>query len=368
MTTSETVSPDPARAILSLIRPYEPAKAIEEVKREYGLTRVIKLASNENPLGPSPKAVEAIIPMMSELHRYPDPSAYALKGKIADRVGLSREWIVLGNGSTEIVEQVSLAFLNPGDEAITGKEMFFKYPISIRFMSAEPVLVPLVDHKLRLDDVLERVTHRTKVIFIANPNNPTGTMIPREELDDFMARIPPGIVVVLDEAYHEFLSPGQDPDFLRYVREGRNVIILRTFSKIYGLAGLRVGYGIAPPHMIASLEQVREVFNTNSVGQHAAAAAMDDAGFIKKTLENNEKGKRYLAAGLEKIGIPPVPTCTNFFFLPLPVDCRILFEQLLRRGVIVRPMARYDLHKAIRVTVGLPEENEEFLRAIAEVL
>jgi histidinol-phosphate aminotransferase len=368
VTTSETVSPDPARAILSLIRPYEPANAIEEVKREYGLTRVIKLASNENPLGPSPKAVQAVMPMLSELHRYPDPSAYVLRGKLADRVGLSREWIILGNGSTEIVEQVCLAFLNPGDQAITGKEMFFKYPISIRFMSAEPVLVPLVDYRFRLDDVLKRVTARTKVVFIANPNNPTGTMIPRDEIDDFMARIPPEVVVVLDEAYHEYLPAGQDPDSLRYVREGRNVIILRTFSKIYGLAGLRVGYGIAPPHMIASLNQVREVFNTSSMAQHAAAAAMDDDEFITRTLENNEAGKKYMAAGLEKIGIPPVPTSTNFFLVPLPVECLTLFEQLLKRGVIVRPMARYDMHKEIRVTVGLPEENEEFLRVIAEVL
>jgi histidinol-phosphate aminotransferase len=337
VTTSETVYPDPARAILRLIRPYEPAKVIEEVRREYGLTRVIKLASNENPLGPSPKAIEAIIPMMTELHRYPDPSGYTLKGRLADRVGLSREWIVLGNGSKEIVEEVC-------------------------------VLVPLIDYKLRLEDVLKRITPRTKVVFIANPNNPTGTMVQREELDDFMAQVPPEVVVVLDEAYHEFLSAEQDPDSLRYVREGRNVIILRTFSKIYGLAGLRVGYGIAPPHLISSLEQVREVFNTNSIAQHAAVAAMDDTGFIARTLENNETGKKYLAAGLEKLGIPPVPTCTNFFFLPLPVDCRTLFEQLLRRGLIVRPMARYDMHKAIRVTVGLPEENEEFLRVMAEIL
>ena len=368
MTTSETVYPDPARAILSLIRPYEPAKAIEEVQREYGLTRVIKLASNENPLGPSPKAVEAILPILSELHRYPDPNAYVLRGKLADRLGLSREWIVLGNGSTEIVEQVCLAFLNPGDEAITGKEMFFKYPISIRFMSAEPVLVPLVDYRLRLDDVLKQVTPRTKVVFIANPNNPTGTLIQRAELDDFMARIPPAIVVVLDEAYHEYLSREQDPDSLRYVREGRNVIILRTFSKIYGLGGLRVGYGIAQPNVIASLNQVREGFNTNSIAQHAAAAALDDDEFIRRTLENNEIGKKYMAEGLKELGVPPVPTCTNFFFLPLPVDCLTVFEQLVRRGVIVRPMDRYDLTKAIRVTVGLPEENEEFLRALAQIL
>ena len=175
-------------------------------------------------------------------------------------------------------------------------------------------------------------------------------------------------VVVLDEAYHEFLAPEQDPDLLRYVREGRNVIILRTFSKIYGLAGLRVGYGIAPPRIIAALNQVREVFNTNSIAQCAAVAALDDDAFIKKTLANNEKGKKAMAAGLKKLGIPPVPTCTNFFFLPLPIDCRKLFQELLKRGVIVRPMARYDLDKAIRLTVGLPEENEEFLKAIAEVL
>jgi histidinol-phosphate aminotransferase len=368
MSASETVFPDPARAVLKSIRPYEPGKPIEEVQREYGLTRVIKLASNENPLGPSPKAMESVQAVIPELHRYPDPSAYVLKGKIADRLGLSREWIVLGNGSTEIVEQISLAFLNPGDEAITGKEMFFKYRISVRFMSAEPVLVPLVNYKLQLDDVLKRVTARTKVVFIANPNNPTGTLIPRQELDDFMARIPPEVVVVLDEAYHEYLSPAEDPDYLRYVREERNVIILRTFSKMYGLAGLRVGYGIAPPHMIASLNQVREVFNTNSVAQHAAAAALDDDEFVRRTLENNETGKQHVAAGLEKLGIPPVPTHANFFLLPLPIDGRKLFEQLLKRGIIVRPMNHYFMSNTVRVTIGLPEENEEFLGAIGEVL
>jgi len=235
-------------------------------------------------------------------------------------------------------------------------------------MNAEPVMVPLVDYKLNLDHVLEKITPRTKVIFIANPNNPTGTMVSRAELDEFVNEVPPGIVVVLDEAYHEYLPPDLNPDSIRYVREDRNVILLRTFSKIYGLAGLRIGYGVAPPHIIASLNKVREAFNTSSIAQRAAMAALDDLDFVAKTITYNEIGKKFLAEGLEKIGIPPVPTCTNFFLVPLPMDGRDFFERLLRRGVIVRPMSGYGLAKAVRVTVGLPEENRKFLDAAEDVL
>jgi histidinol-phosphate aminotransferase len=368
MPTNTFSAPNPARAVLDLIRPYEPGKPIEEVQREYGVTEVIKLASNENPLGPSPKAVEAILEVISGLNRYPDAHGYYLKNKLAERLGLSRDWIVLGNGSTEIVEQICEAFLDPGDEAITGIEMFFKYPIAIRFMNAEPVMVPLVDYKLNLDHVLEKITPRTKVIFIANPNNPTGTLASRAELDEFVDEVPPGVVIVLDEAYYEYLPPNINPDSIRYVREDRNVILLRTFSKIYGLAGLRIGYGIAPPHIIASLNKVREAFNTSSIAQHAAMAALDDTDFVAKTITYNEIGKKFLAEGLEKFGITPVPTCANFFLVPLPLDGREFFERLLRRGVIVRPMSGYGLTKAVRVSVGLPEENRKFLDAAEDVL
>jgi histidinol-phosphate aminotransferase len=360
--------PDPARDVLNLIHPYEPGKPIEEVQREYGLTEVVKLASNENPLGPSPKAVQAIKEMISGLNRYPDAHGYYLKGKLADMFDLSRDWIALGNGSTEIVEQICEAFLDPGDQALTGKEMFFKYPISIRFMGAEPVLVPAVDYQFRLDDLLDKITSKTKVIFIANPNNPTGTLIPRQELDDFMGKVPPGVVVVLDEAYYEFLPPEHDPDSIRYVKQGRNVIILRTFSKIYGLAGLRIGWGVAPPHIIASLNKVREAFNTSSVAQHAAQAALDDHQFVKKTLDNNRVGKKYIAEGLEKLGIHPVPTFTNFYLVPLPMDGRQFFQRMLRHGVIVRPMSGYGLTKCIRVTIGTPDDNRRFLDAAQEIL
>lgn len=332
------------------------------------MTDVIKLASNENPLGPSPRAVESIRRMILGLNRYPDPLGYHLRGSIAERLGLSREWVVLGNGSTEIVEQICRAFLDPGDEAITGKEMFFKYPIAIHLVSAKPLLVPLTDYKLDVHEVLKRVTKRTKVVFIANPNNPTGTLIQRKDLDEFMQNVPPEVVVVFDEAYHEYLTHAQDPDSLRYVRGGRNVIVLRTFSKIYGLAGLRIGYGLAPPRLIASLNKVREAFNTNAIAQDAALAALDDADFIRRTRATNETGRTYVAAHLEKLGIPPVPTCTNFHLVPLPLDGQELSERLLERGVIVRPMGGYGLDNAIRVTIGLPQENERFLEAIARLL
>jgi histidinol-phosphate aminotransferase len=368
MPNDEFSPPNPARAVLDLIRPYEPGKPIEEVQRELGVTDVVKLASNENPLGASPLALEAIRNMISGLNRYPDSHGYLLKSKIGERLGFSRDWIVLGNGSTEIVEQICEAFLDPGNQAITGKEMFFKYPIAIRFMSAEPILVPLANYKLNLDDVLARVTPKTKAVFIANPNNPTGSLIPRQELDKFIEEIPPGVVVVLDEAYSEYLPQGIDPDSLRYVREGRNVIVLRTFSKIYGLAGLRIGYGMAPPHLVAAMNKIREAFNTSSVAQAAALAAMDDYDFVAKTLQHNESGKEYLQTGLEKIGISPVPTFTNFFLVPLPMDGREAFHRLLRRGVIVRPMSGYGLSKAIRVTIGTQDENQKFLTALEDVL
>ena len=368
MSENTLLIPDPARSVLDLIRPYEPGKPIEEVQREYGLTEVVKLASNENPLGPSPKAIEAIREMITGLNRYPDSHGFYLKQKLSEQVDLSKDWIVLGNGSTEIVEQICEAFLDPGDEAITGKEMFFKYPIAIRFMSAEPVLVPLENYQLNLNHILERITPKTKIVFIANPNNPTGTLIPRKDIDEFMDKIPSGVVVVLDEAYHEFLDLEDDPDSIRFVREGRNVVILRTFSKIYGLAGLRLGYGFAPPHIIASLNKVREAFNTNAVAQAAAIAALDDHEFVEKTLRNNEVGKKFVAEGLQKIGITPVPTYTNFYLVPVPMDGRDFFERMLHRGVIVRPMTGYGLHNCVRVTIGTPNENRKFLEAIEDVL
>ncbi len=368
MTPKSFSAPNPARSVLDLINPYEPGKPIDEVQREYGLTDVIKLASNENPLGPSPKAMQAAVEMMSDVNRYPMAGGYHLKGALCECFNLDRDWFILGNGSTEIVEQICEAFLDPGDEAITGREMFFKYPIAIRFMNGVPILVNLVDYKLRLDDVLQRITSRTKIIFIANPNNPTGTLISRGELDDFIDRVPLGVVVVLDEAYHEFLPPKDDPESIRYVRERRNVIILRTFSKIYGLAGLRVGYGIAPPHLIASLNKVREAFNTSSVAQHAALAALDDREFVERTLQNNEIGKVFVEEGLTNLGIPPIPAHTNFFLVELPMNGREVFTRMLHQGVIVRPLTGYGLENHIRVTVGLPEENREFLKAIEEVL
>jgi histidinol-phosphate aminotransferase len=356
------------REVLEQILPYVPGKPIEEVERELGIGDVVKLASNENPLGPSPLAVAAVVHHIGKAHRYPDGAGYYLRQKLAAYLGIPADYIVLGNGSVEIMEQIAEAYLNPGQETIVGWPSFFKFVIVTQIMNGTVVKVPLADMRYDLNAMADAVTPKTRLVFIANPNNPTGTMGTAREVADFMERIPERILVVFDEAYYEYIDRDDYPDTLRYVREGRNVIVTRTFSKIYGLAGLRIGYGIAKPDVISSLNRVRETFNTSSAAQIAALHALDDRDHVARTKSVNETQRARLLAELPLTGLRPIPSVTNFLLVDMGRNASALYEPLLREGVIIRPMGMYELPNSMRITVGREEENDKLLYALSKVL
>lgn len=353
------------RRTLERLKPYITGKPIDEVKREFGLDRVIKLASNENPLGPSPRALEAVRDQLGEIHLYPDAAGHLLRNKLSRQLGVSMDHLLLGNGSVEIVEQITETYVDPGDEVVVGWPAFFKYIIATQIMGGEPVRVPLKDMTYDLTALADAVGPRTRLVFIANPNNPTGTMVTADEVSAFMERIPEDIIVVFDEAYKEYIERPDFPDTLAYVREGRNVIILRTFSKIHGLAGLRIGYAISNPDIILSMNRVREAFNTNSLGQAAALNALEDIGHIQKSIEHNIKERARLMRELEILGLRSTPSVTNFILADMGRDSMEVFNELLAMGLIVRPMAMYELPNHMRITVGLEEENNALLEALA---
>ncbi|MBU1706320.1 histidinol-phosphate transaminase [bacterium] len=356
------------RMALRDIRPYEPGRPISEVQREFGLERVVKLASNENPLGPSPLAMEAVQRELTQLHRYPDAGGFELRRKLGDHLDVNMSNVILGNGSTEIVEILCEAFLDPGDESITSEQAFFKYVIAIRWMGGVPVLAPMKNFTFDLDAIYERITNRTKLIFIANPNNPTGTCVSDKDIARFIEKLPDHVITILDEAYYEFLEANERPDTLRYVREERNVVVLRTFSKAYGIAGLRIGYGIAPEHLLEEMNIVREAFNTSHLAQAAAYDALDDVEFLKRTREHNRESKRMVLEKLDKLGIEYTPTSTNFVLIHLDHPAIDIFKSLLVRGVIVRPMRGYGLPNSLRITFGKFEENELLFKHLEAVL
>ena len=349
--------------------PYPPGKPIEELERELGITGSIKLASNENPLGPSPAAVAAISRALGGLNRYPDGSCYYFKQRLSEKLGVDPEMIVVGNGSNEIIELLVRAFITPGDEAVMADPSFAVYPIAVKCAGGEARTVPLTaDFRHDLAAMAKAVTGRTRLVFIANPNNPTGTIVSASEFGAFLGEIPEDVVVCVDEAYFEFVRDPSYPDALGRVREGtRPVIVLRTFSKTYGLAGLRVGYGVAQGELAGCLEKVRQPFNVNTLAQVAALACLDDDDHLKRTLENNVRGLEFLYEGAGRLGLECVPTETNFLLMKVG-DGAGVYDALLKKGVIVRPMASYGMDEYIRVTVGLPEENERFMKALEEVL
>jgi histidinol-phosphate aminotransferase len=357
-----------ARANIQRLRPYVPGKPIEEVEREYGVSDVLKLASNENPLGPSPLAVEAIRQAATEVGLYPDAGCYGLVRELAAHWGIEPEELILGNGSDEIIHYLGIAFLRPGDEVLTAHPSFVRYESAAILNEAEYIAVPLRDFRYDLPAMAERLSPRTRLVFISNPNNPTGTIVTRAEFERFLDRVPPQTVVVMDEAYYEYVDSADYPQCWEYVREGRNLVLLRTFSKIYALAGLRVGYGMARPEIIQALHQVREPFNVNLVAQAAARASLKDPGQVARSRETNRAGKALLTAELEGMGLGVVPTEANFLFVDLKRDCRAVFEALLRRAVIVRTGDIFGLPNHVRVTIGTPEQNERFLRELHSVL
>ncbi|HIE53435.1 MAG TPA: histidinol-phosphate transaminase [Armatimonadetes bacterium] len=350
------------------LKPYVPGKPIEEVKRELGLTEVLKLASNENALGPSPKAVQALQEAAATVGLYPDGSCSALKQALAAHWNLEPEQIIIGNGSDELIQFIGLTFLAPGDEVIQADPSFVRYEAAAILNQAKCLKVPLRNFTSDLEAMAARLTPRTKLIFVANPNNPTGTMNTRDEVERLLDRVPDHVLVVLDEAYYEYVDDPDYPDSLQYVREGRNVIVLRTFSKIYALAGLRVGYGLARPDLIGYLNQVREPFNVNSLAQVAALASLQDPEQVERARRMNREGKEQLYRAFTELGLPYVPSQANFVLVDVKRDSRQVFAALLRRGVIVRTGDIFGLPTHLRVTVGKPEENERFIAALREVL
>ncbi|MGA4577463.1 histidinol-phosphate transaminase [Limisphaera sp. VF-2] len=348
---------------------YQPGRPIEEVARQYGLDpdRIVKLASNENPLGPSPRAREALQKALETVHLYPDGHAFALRQRLAAKLGVTPEHLIFGNGSNELLEFIGHVLLEPGVDVVVSQYCFAVYPLVTRMFGANLVTVPARNHAHDLAAMRAAITPRTRVVFLANPNNPTGTWAPAAELRAFVESIPPTVLVVLDEAYIEFLE--DPPDFLPDLRTGArpNLLLLRTFSKIYGLAGLRVGYGIGVPALIAALEKVRQPFNLNRLAQVAALAALDDEEHVQRTRRNNRQGLEQLQAGCRELGLPYIPSAANFLLVRVG-DGATVFEALQRQGVIVRPMGAYDLPEWIRISVGTPEENARCLEALRKVL
>jgi histidinol-phosphate aminotransferase len=346
------------------ITPYVPGKPIEELERELGISGSIKLASNENPLGPSPKAVAAIKKAVEGLSRYPDGSGFYLSQALAKKYGVDLNQIILGNGSNELIELVVRTFVQPGDEIISADPSFVVYRMIAQAAGGTNIIVPCRDMRHDLDAMAERITPKTRIVFIANPNNPTGTMNSNAEMDRFMDQVPDHLIVAVDEAYFEYVTHADYPDSLDYLKTGKNVLALRTFSKIYGLAGLRIGYGITTPEIAGLMNKVRQPFNTNSLAQVGALAALADRKHVEKSIAINNEGKQFLYQTFQRLGVSYIPTETNFIMFETRLDGRELYTTLLKQGVIIRPLGG----NRLRVTIGLPEENARFVSELERIV
>ena len=346
---------------------YKPGKSIEELQRELGFEDAIKLASNENPLGPPSSAVDVIQNSAHLVHLYPDGDCYNLKKKISFKENILPNQIIVGNGSNEVLELVAHTFLEKGDEAIMGEYCFIVYPIVTNLSEASIVRIPMKNLALNLNDILPRITNSTKVIFIANPNNPTGARSTKKDVEGFLEKVPANIVVVLDEAYAEYMG-GENTNVSTLINKYENLIILKTFSKVYGLAGLRVGYGMASPDMIGLLNKPREPFNVNQVAQLAATVALDDEEHVRKSIELNKIGMIYLKAELTKMNIKSYPSYANFILIEFKSSASTIYEELLKEGVITRPLENYGLNNHLRITVGLEHENVKLINALKKVV
>lgn len=353
------------------LRVYEPGRPIEEVARELGfddIADIVKVASNENELGPSPMAIEAMQEAIPEMHRYPDGGAFYLKKKLADNLNVSADQILFGGGSNELIVFLGHVFLGQGTNLIMGAEAFAVYFLVAAMFKAETVRVPMPDHVHDLGGMLDAITPETRLVAICNPNNPTGTVVTPEAIDAFIEKLPDHVVAVFDEAYFEVMPEELKPDVLKHIRAGKkNIILLRTFSKAYGLAGLRIGYAIAHAELIGLLNKVRQPFNVNGMAQVAAMAALDDITHLVATRQIVGEGIRFFEAGLAALGVETVPSAANFI-LAKTGNGRAVFEELQKRKVIVRPMDPYGLPDHIRITIGTPEQNKIVLNALKEVL
>jgi histidinol-phosphate aminotransferase len=351
------------------IAPYQPGKPISELAREMGLDerKIIKLASNENPLGVSPKAKAAIKKALAELGRYPDGNAFELKAALAKRYHVPEECIVVGNGSNDLLELAAGAFLAPGRAAVYSQHAFAVYPLATQARGAKSIVVPAKNYGHDLAAMLAAITPETRVVFIANPNNPTGTFVTGRELEEFIARVRRDVAVVVDEAYTDYLPPELRYDSVAWLKEYPNLIVTRTFSKIYGLAGLRVGFGLMHPDIAGLFNRVRQPFNVNSLALAAAAAALEDKKFVARSTRMNRVGMAKLERAFKMLGLETLPSCANFLTFRVS-GAKAVYQKLLRKGVIVRPLAGYDMPDHLRVTVGTPKENGKFLKALRAAL
>jgi histidinol-phosphate aminotransferase len=348
---------------------YVPGKPIEEVQRELGVSDIVKLASNENPLGTSPKALAAVHAALPDLHRYPDGSGFRLRRALASRHDVGIDQIILGNGSCEILEMLARAYIADGDEAVISQQSFVMYELAINQVNGRPVAMPTAPGRRHdLDAMAAAVTSRTKLVYVANPCNPTGTYNTRPEVDRLIATVGERVLVVLDQAYQEYVDRPDFPDGLADLKAGHNVIVLRTFSKIYGLAGLRIGYGIADPDVIATLNRVRSPFNTSSIAQAAALGALEDDEWAARSRDHNLREVAFLQGELARRGIAYTPSVTNFLLIELEGDTRGLFLEFQKRGVIIRPVGGPGLAGCARVSVGTRSETERFLAALDQLL
>jgi len=351
------------------LTPYQPGKPVEDVQRELGLGRVVKLASNEGPFGPLPAAAEAIARTAGELNRYPDGGAYRLHAQLAERHDVAFEQVCVGAGADGCIDMLSQAILDPGDEVVCGWPSFPSYVIYARKQGAVARTVPLVEHRYDLDALLDAVTPRTKLVYVCHPNNPTGTMNTADELDAYFDAVPEHVLTVVDQAYFEYIERDDYPDAVeRYLKPGRRVAVLRTFSKIYGLAGLRVGYAVAPAPVCAALAKVRRPFDVSIPAQAAASASLDDPDELARRREVNADGLARLGSVLVEHGLEPVPSVGNFLYAETGGDAAELFERLLREGVIVRPLRGFGAPSAIRVSVGTPDELDLLAAVLGRVL
>jgi len=366
-TTSNTEIWEQAHPWLENLVAYDPGKPIEETARELGLNPedIIKLASNENPLGPSPKAIAAMKDAVENVHIYPDGGGYRLRTAIAEKFELSRDNVILGNGSNEIIELIGHGFLNPGDNVIVAEHAFVVYKLMATLFGADTVEVPDPGFVHDLDSMAAAITPKTKKVFIANPNNPTGTLVNEDAIDRFMERVPEHVMVVFDEAYYEFLH--EPPDTLKYVRQGRNVVVMRTFSKIQGLAGLRIGYGLTTPEIAEVLQKCRQPFNSNAIAQAGALAGLQDEEHQQRTRDLNDSGLNFFHRSFDEMGLEYVPSVANFVLVKVG-DGDVIFQKMLNKGVIIRAMRGYKLPEWVRISVGTREQNERCIRELKEAL
>jgi len=358
------------RPNLSRIKPYQPGRPIEVVARELGIKdEIIKLASNENPLGISPLARKALAENIREGNFYPDDSGYLLKEKLAQRYGVDPEMVILGNGSVDLIYLSAFAYLDPGDQLIMTRGSFIIAKIATHIMNGELIEIPPTkEMRHDLKGILNAITDRTKVIYLDNPINPFGTIVGREEFDRFVDHLPPHVLLISDEAYYEYSTDKNYIDSMKHLMAGKNILILHTFSKIYGLAGLRIGYGIARKEIITALMKVRLPFNASRMAQIAAYHALDDEEHVRKSVKVNEAGKEYLYREYDRLGLFYLPTNANFIFVDFKIDAQPIFEKLQRRGVITRPIPQYGFPTALRITIGDEHQNRKLISALEEIL